>query len=148
MNSSGAASAKETFTSKETARIAGLSPDMLNYLARYGIVTASGNDRRARGHARRYLYVDLLLLRVIARLLENGVSVLRLRKALDGLKTRQGSIELLTKRFVVTDGYNLFLQDGGVAELLETGQLSFAFVLELRSLRAELTAAIVRQNAA
>ncbi|AJX82056.1 hypothetical protein BG97_1705 [Burkholderia pseudomallei 7894] len=121
---------------------------MLNYLARYGIATASGNDRRARGHARRYLYADLLLLRVIARLLENGISVLRLRKVLEGLKVRKDASGLLTKRFVVTDGYNLFLQDGGVAELLETGQLSFAFVLELSTLRTELGIAIERQNAA
>lgn len=144
----GATSAKRTFTAKEAARLAGLSVDMLNYLGRYGIATASGSDRRARGHARRYVYADLLLLRVLARLLENGISVLRLRRALEGLKAREDSTELLTRRFVVTDGYNLFLQDGGVAELLETGQLSFAFVLELNSLRAELSTAITRQNAA
>ncbi|OMQ78216.1 hypothetical protein AQ713_28310 [Burkholderia pseudomallei] len=94
------------------------------------------------------MYADLLLLRVIARLLENGISVLRLRKVLEGLKVRKDASGLLTKRFVVTDGYNLFLQDGGVAELLETGQLSFAFVLELSTLRTELGIAIERQNAA
>ena len=148
MHSPDATSAKATFTAKEAARIAGLTVDMVNYLCRYGIVVPSGNNRRARGHARRYLYADLLLLRVIARLLENGISVLRLRKALDGLKARQDSAELLTKRFVVTDGYNLFLQDGGIAELLETGQLSFAFILELSSLRAELGTAIGRRSVA
>ncbi|MCR1770514.1 MerR family transcriptional regulator [Burkholderia glumae] len=141
-------SAREAFTAKEAARLAGLSLDMLNYLGRYGIAAPSGNERRARGHARRYLYADLLLLRVIARLLENGISVLRLRKALEGLQARLDSTELLTKRFVVTDGYNLLLQDGGVTELLETGQLSFAFVLELSNLRTELGTAIERLSAA
>ncbi|HEM7879480.1 TPA: MerR family transcriptional regulator [Burkholderia contaminans] len=148
MNEAGSTSTKETFTAREAARLAGLSFDMLNYVSRYGIVSPSGNVRRSRGHARRYVYTDLLLLRVIARLLANGISILRLRRALEGLRSRQGAADLLSKRFVVTDGYNLWAQDGGVAELLETGQLSFAFVLELTSLRTEMSDAISRQSAA
>ncbi len=142
------ASVKETFSAKEAAKLAGLSFAMLNYLGRYDIVGPSGSDQRSRGRARRYLYADLLLLRVIGRLLQNGISVLRLRRALEGLRARQSSADLLTKRFVVTDGYNIFFQDSGVAELLETGQMTFAFVLELSSLRSEMSLAIERQAAA
>jgi DNA-binding transcriptional MerR regulator len=132
----------DTFSAKQAADLSGLSMHMLNYLGRYQFVEPSGNQRRSRGVARRYEFADLLLLRVIARLLENGISVLRLRRALDGLRARGGAVELLVRRFVITDGYNLLLQDDGVAELLETGQLSFAFVLELGTLRTELTAAV------
>ncbi|NIF69591.1 MerR family transcriptional regulator [Burkholderia sp. Ap-962] len=138
----------ETFSAKQAADLSGLSMHMLNYLGRYHLVEPSGNARRSRGHARRYEFADLLLLRVIARLLENGISVLRLRRDLEGLRTRGGATELLVRRFVVTDGYNLLFQDGGVAELLESGQLSFAFVLELGSLRSEVSLAIQRRAAA
>ncbi len=132
----------DTFSAKQAATLSGLSFDMINYLGRYGIVSPSGNNRRCRGHARRYLFVDLLLLRIIARLLENGISVLRLRRSLEGLMARDGAASLTFKKFVVTDGYNLFFQDSGVIELLESGQLSFAFVLELSSLRNEVSEAV------
>nr|WP_302565310.1 MerR family transcriptional regulator [Burkholderia metallica] len=135
--------AVDTFSAKQAATLSGLSFDMINYLGRYGIVNPSGNDRRSRGHARRYLYTDLLLLRIIARLLENGISVLRLRRSLEGLMAKDGAAALTLRRFVVTDGYNLFFQDSGVVELLESGQLSFAFVLELSSLRNEMSAAVM-----
>ncbi|MGC2966205.1 MerR family transcriptional regulator [Paraburkholderia aspalathi] len=148
MHNAQSASVKETFSAKEAAKLAGLSFAMLNYLGRYDIAGPSGSDQRSRGRARRYLYADLLLLRVVGRLLQNGISVLRLRRALEGLRSRQSSDDLLTKRFVVTDGYNIFFQDSGVAELLETGQLTFAFVLELSSLRSEMSMAIERQAAA
>ncbi len=148
MHNASPTSIVEAFTAKEAAKLAGLTVHMVNYLARYEIVSPSGGQRRSRGLARRYLYADLLLLRVTARLLENGISVLRLRKALEGLRQRGGATDILARRFVITDGYNLFFKDAGVAELLETGQLSFAFVVELRSLRAEMSAAIERYAAA
>lgn len=125
----------QDFTAAQAARLAHLSVDMVNYLSRYHVVEASGAGRRGRGCRRRYVYSDILILRVISRLLDNGISVLRLRKSLSALRERGAIKEVLVRRFVVTDGHDIFFQDGGVAELLESGQLSFAFVLELSALR-------------
>lgn len=119
--------------------MSGLSVDMLNYLARHELVTASGTESPGRGRRRRYLFADLILLRAVAQMLDRGISVLRLKKSLASMRQRGASFDLLlSSRYLVTDGYNLFFQDAGVIEALETGQLSFAFVLELSTIRASV----------
>jgi len=121
------------------ARIAGLSVHMVNYLCRHGIVEPSAGDRRGRGVRRKYSYADMLLLRVVAKLLNQGTSVLRLKKSLTELQARgRTTQDLVTKKFVATDGHNLYFEDGGILELLDSGQMAFAFVLELGSIRDEV----------
>ena len=76
------------FSVKTTAKISGLSSHMLNYLRRYGIITPSGSKVSGRGIAVKYSYTDILLLRIISRLLTQGISPLRLRKSLTALQKR------------------------------------------------------------
>jgi DNA-binding transcriptional MerR regulator len=129
------------------ARISGLSLDMVNYLCRHGVVKPSGSTKRARGVPRRYLYSDVLLLRVIAKLLEKHVSVLRLKKCLASLQRKTGDASgLLSKRYLVTDGYDVYFADRNSLQLLESGQMAFAFVMELSSIREEVNTKILRQK--
>lgn len=136
----------ESFPAHQAARLAGLSLDMVNYLCRSEIVLPTAGKKRGRGVPRLYSFSDVLLLRVIARLLEHGISVLRLRKSLAGLRARSGDVaaDMLTKRFLLIDGHDVFIQDGGLLETLETGQIVFAFVLELNSLRTGLRAELLK----
>ena len=131
----------EWHTVAEAARVSGLSVDMVNYLSRHELVTASGTKTPKRGRQRRYLFTDLILLRAVAQMLERGISVLRLKKCLSSVRQRGVSLdELLCRRYLVTDGYNVFFQDAGGIEALESGQLAFAFVLELSAIRASIVA--------
>lgn len=131
------------FDAKAAARLSGLTFDMINYLCRHELVSPSVGSKRGRGSRRRYSYADILLLRVIAKLLLNGISPLRLRNSLKSLHGRDVEAKgILTTRYVVTDGYNIYFQDEGVVELLDSGQMTFAFVLELTKLRDEVTANI------
>ena len=128
------------FTIRTASRVSGLSVHMLNYMCRNEIVMPSENSRRGRGVVRRYSFEDILLLKVIKKLLDQGVSTLRLKDAFNGIRSRGGSgRELLSKRFVVTNGQDVFFQDGGIVELLSSGQFAFAFVLELESLRKDVS---------
>ena len=136
-------------SAKKAAQLAGLTTDMVNYLCRYSIVIPTGSTKRGRGKARRFTFSDVLLLRVIAKLLVNGVSVLRLRKSLAALQKRgKGPQEILSKRYVATDGRKIYFQNDGVLEIFESGQTAFAFVLELGSIRKELTEIIEREQKA
>src|SRR5665213_2203511 len=104
----------EWLSSVTVSRVSGLSLDMVNYLCRYGIATPHGGGLRGRGRTRRYSYADALLLRVIAKLLANGVSVLRLRRAILAMHRRNATPQILTRKFVVTDGRDLyFMAKGG-----------------------------------
>lgn len=112
---------------------------MVNYLCRHDIVSPSGNSDRGRGKMRKFTYVDVLLLRVIAKLLAQGISVLRLRKCLHSLKQHSDEINsLLSRKFLVTDGQTIYFSENNVLEALDSGQLSFGFFLELNSVRNEV----------
>jgi DNA-binding transcriptional MerR regulator len=135
----------EWYDTRDVSRISGLSMAMVNYLCRYGIVKPSGSRARGRGTARKYLYADILLLRVIAKLLAQGISVMRLRKSLAALQKRGvRTSELVSRRYVLTDGYNLYFQDKATLEQLDSGQLTFAFVLQLNALRTEVDTTLAR----
>lgn len=126
------------FSASQAASLSGLSLDMVNYLARNKIIDASGGGQRGRGRRRLYAYADILLLRIVAKLLANGISVLRLKKSIVAIRDRGGDTEALTHRFLVTDGQELYFQNGELVELLSSGQLAFAFVLELAAIRSDL----------
>lgn len=127
----------EYFTVREASSVSSLSVAMLNYLMRHQIVIATGSTLQGRGRARRYTFADLVLLRAVAQLLQRGVSVLRLKQGLIAARKRGKTVaDLLGKRYLLTDGYNLYFQDSGTLELLETGQMAFAFVLQLDGIRS------------
>jgi DNA-binding transcriptional MerR regulator len=138
----------EWHTAKAAARISGLSEGMINYLCRHSIVTPSHGKKRGRGTVREYTYGDVLLLRIIAKLLTQGVSVLRLKKSLIALQKRgTHAAELVSQKFVITDGRNVYFGDGTAFEVMTSGQMAFAFVLELGSIRRYVDAKIARKAA-
>ena len=128
----------EHFSARAAARLSGLTVDMVNYLCRHEIVVASGSKARGRGTARKYTFADILLLRVLAQLLGQGVSVLGLRKSLAVYRKRAGQADLASCRYFVTDGYNVYLQDEGRLENLTSGQQAFAFVLDMQPIRKKV----------
>lgn len=119
----------------------GLSRAMLTYLAHQQIVRPSETRHAARGRRRLYSFGDLILLRAIARLLEQGIEVKRLRPQLQKLQkefnTQQEFATAL--KYLVTDGADVFTVEGKdqITSAL-TGQLAFAFLLDLRQLNDEV----------
>lgn len=128
------------YPAKSAARISGLSEDMVNYLCRSKFIVPTGSKNRGRGTTRKYVFSDILLLRIIAKLLEQGISVLRLKKCLAALQKRGGKTnELVTKKFVITNGYEIYFEENEILQMLSSGQLAFAFVIELTNLRKEVS---------
>jgi DNA-binding transcriptional MerR regulator len=121
------------FRAAQAARLAGLSLDMLNYLCRHAIVLPSSGG--GRGRARLYAYEDVLLMRVMAQLLSQGVSVLGLRRSLADHRQKTGRLGVATCRFFVTDGYNVLLRDADTLVDVTSGQHVFSFVLDLQPVR-------------
>jgi DNA-binding transcriptional MerR regulator len=128
------------YSPAQVALVTGLSKYMVDYLCRNELVTPSGNCPRGRGRQRQYIFSDIVLLRVVAKLLKQRISVLRFRKSFLSAKQRHANVrELLARKYLVTDGLRVYLQNDGVLERLDTGQLSFAFILDLAPIRDEVS---------
>lgn len=120
---------------------------MVDYLCRHGLITPSGEGARGRGRARRYTFPDLVLLRVVAKLLGQGISVRGFRKSFLAAKQRQANIrQILARRYLVTDGNRVYLQNDGVLERIDSGQTSFAFVMDLEPVRRDLRIQLERKR--
>lgn len=131
---------KISFSSKEASVFSELSLAMVNYLHRTGLIVPAIGRKRGKGIERKYSFGDLVILKSIAKLLEAGVSVLRLKKALVNLRKLHSEITLdnMPGAYLVTDGKEVYLkQSNGVLELLISGQLGFLFVVDVEAVRKD-----------
>jgi len=128
------------FSIGQAAAFSGLTLPMVNYLCRSKIIKPSNGERRGRGVQRLFSFGDLVVMRAVKRLLDGGVTVYRLRRGLEALRSVHPEITetSMPAAFLVTDGKEVFLKHtSGVLELLANGQFGFAFVVEMESLRKE-----------
>ena len=130
------------FRSKLTAEIAGITYRQLDYWARRGIVGPSLTSASGSGSRRLYSYRDLLELRVIKTLIDSGIKLQQVRKALDYLRGQLG--EDVTTASLVINGTNSIVvsTEGELIELLQNGQ-GVLNVLALGSVKDTVDASIV-----
>jgi DNA-binding transcriptional MerR regulator len=125
--------------------LSGISRPMLDYLCREDLVTPSASNQRGRGRQRRYTFGDVVVLRMVGRLLSSGIEVSKIRRGLRELQRRTNNISPgnIPFRLVVTDGTDVFLKDNGriLESLTANGQLAFAFLLDIHQSEAEVIAA-------
>lgn len=122
--------------------LSGVSRPMLDYLSREEMLLPSGSSDRKRGKRRLYTFGDVVVLRVIGRLLASGIEVRRLRRGLKKLQQRTAASTPgeLSFRYLVTNGAEIFLKgpDGKFETLTGGGQLAFAFLIDMRHSEAEV----------
>jgi DNA-binding transcriptional MerR regulator len=109
--------------------IVGITYRQLDYWARTGLAAPSVQRAEGSGSQRLYSFEDIVRLRVIKRLLDTGVSLERIRVALDEL-TRQG--RALAEVTLASDGRTVYAMDDDrqLLDLLKRGQGVFAIALE------------------
>jgi DNA-binding transcriptional MerR regulator len=110
-------------------RAAGITYRQLDYWARTGLVEPSVRSATGSGSQRLYSFRDILVLRVVNRLLEAGVSLPNIRTAIGHLRDR-GAHDL-AQLTLVSDGttvYELASPDD-VVDLLREGQGVFAIAV-------------------
>jgi DNA-binding transcriptional MerR regulator len=108
---------------------AGITYRQLDYWARTGLVEPSVRGATGSGTQRLYSFRDILVLKVVKRLLDTGVSLQNIRTAVDAL--RQRGVEDLSRITMLSDGttvYELTTPDE-VVDLLQGGQAVFAIAL-------------------
>ena len=132
---------QKCFTTKEAVRLSRLTKTMIDYLVRTELLSPSISGPCTKGQKRQFSFSDILILKVINKLLQQGVSVKKLKVALQSLtKSDRKEIERTgVWHYLVTDGNNIYLKRENeiLVSLTQGGQLSFLFVIELQNLRSE-----------
>ena len=88
------------------ARAAGITYRQLDYWARTGLVVPSIRNAEGSGTQRLYSFRDILLLRVVKRFLDVGISLQQIRVAIEHLRER--GIDDLTELTLVSDGFSVY----------------------------------------
>lgn len=101
----------------------------LDYWARTGLVTPEVRGATGSGTQRLYSFRDILILKVIKRLIDAGISLQQIRIAIDHLRAR--GVDDLTEVTLMSDGISVFecTSDDEVIDLLRGGQGVFGIAL-------------------
>lgn len=124
----------EGFTAQQACRLTGCTPHQLRYWDRVSLVEPSVQSTGGRpGKRRLYGFRDLVALRVVKSLLDNGMSVQRVRRAWDYLRRTADMDRHLAEVQLVTDGQSIFRVASDEDELIDAlreGQLAFFVAID------------------
>jgi DNA-binding transcriptional MerR regulator len=108
---------------------AGITYRQLDYWARTGLVDPTVRSATGSGTQRLYSFKDILLLKIIKRLLDAGVSLQQIRVAIDHLRER--GTDDLTQVTLMSDGASVYecRSADEVIDLLQGGQGVFGIAI-------------------
>ena len=113
----------------QVCKIVGISYRQLDYWARTALVTPSIQDARGSGSQRLYSFEDLIDLKLVKKLLDAGISLQRVREAIDYLHELGHDPTGIT---IASDGVGVYAckSPEEVFDLLRKGQGVFGIALD------------------
>jgi DNA-binding transcriptional MerR regulator len=114
----------------EVCKLVGISYRQLDYWARTGLVTPSVREAGGSGTQRLYSFRDLVQLKVIKKLLDAGVSLQNVRKAVVYLRQHLGTEPASVT--LMSDGARIYAceSEDEIIDLVKRGQGVFAIALD------------------
>lgn len=134
----------ESFSGKKAADVVGISYRQLDYWARTDLIRPSLADAKGSGSRRRYSYRDLIELKLVKTLLDNGIKLESIRGAFGYLRDQLGE-DLSTAKLVIGDSSAVLVREND--ELIDVvnryqGQ-GVLNLLALDGVQSQVDAAIV-----
>ena len=128
-NVAGADSAEIGYRGPTACSAAGITYRQLDYWARTALVEPSVRAAHGSGSQRLYSFRDILVLKVVKRLLDTGISLQQIRAAVQHLRDR-GSADL-AQVTLMSDGVSVYecTSTDEVVDLLQGGQGVFGIAL-------------------
>lgn len=124
----------EGFTALQASRFTGTTGNQLRYWDKIGLVKPGVQATGGRPGVRRmYSFRDLIALKVVTSLLEGGMSLQRVRRAYEYLRSSAHLDEHLSSVKLVTDGKSIFKickDEGEILDALRHGQMSFFVAID------------------
>jgi DNA-binding transcriptional MerR regulator len=111
------------------ANAAGITYRQLDYWARTGLVEPTVQSAQGSGSQRLYGFRDILVLKLVKRLLDTGISLQQIRVAVDQL--RASGISDLAETTLMSDGASVYLctSNDEVIDLVSRGQGVFGIAV-------------------
>ncbi|MGN6273011.1 MAG: MerR family transcriptional regulator [Protaetiibacter sp.] len=111
------------------ARAAGISYRQLDYWARTELVEPTIRGAAGSGTQRLYGFRDILVLKLVKRLLDTGISLQQIRTAVNQL--REAGVNDLAQTTLMSDGASVYLctSDDEVIDLVSRGQGVFGIAV-------------------
>ncbi|GGF33572.1 MerR family transcriptional regulator [Subtercola lobariae] len=111
------------------ARAAGITYRQLDYWARTGLVEPTVRGAAGSGSQRLYGFRDILVLKLVKRLLDTGISLQQIRTAIDQL--RESGVTDLAQTTLMSDGASVYLctSNDEVIDLVSRGQGVFGIAV-------------------
>ena len=108
---------------------AGISYRQLDYWARTGLVEPTVRSATGSGSARLYGFKDILVLKIVKRLLDTGVSLQNIRTAVSHLRER--GVDDLARITLMSDGASIYecTSSEEIFDLLQGGQGVFGIAI-------------------
>ena len=108
---------------------AGISYRQLDYWARTGLIEPTVRGAKGSGSQRLYSFQDILLLKVVKRLLDAGISLQQIRTAVQHL--REAGVYDLAQTTLMSDGASVYLctSNDEVIDLVSRGQGVFGIAV-------------------
>jgi len=129
LGETGADSAEIGYRGPTACAAAGITYRQLDYWARTALVEPSVRAAHGSGSQRLYSFRDILVLKVVKRLLDTGISLQQIRAAVQHLRNR-GSADL-AQVTLMSDGVSVYecTSADEVVDLLQGGQGVFGIAL-------------------
>ena len=112
-------------------RLVGISYRQLDYWARTDLIKPSVQDARGSGSQRLYSFPDVVQLKVIKRLLDAGMSLKRIRQAVEILRQQLRSERPLADVTLLSDGSTIYAATSAdeVVDVFRRGQGVFGIAV-------------------
>lgn len=117
------------YRGRVACQAAGITYRQLDYWARTGLVEPSIRSAQGSGSQRLYSFRDILVLKVVKRLLDTGVTLQQIRKAVSFLKDR--GVDDLASITLMSDGASVYecRSRDEMIDLIEGGQGVFGIAV-------------------
>jgi DNA-binding transcriptional MerR regulator len=112
----------EDFSGKRAAEIVGISYRQLDYWARTDLIRPAVADAKGSGSRRKYSYRNLVELKLVKTLLDNGIKLEQVRKAFGYVREQLGEDPTAARLMITGDSVVLVRDDNDLVDVVNRYQ--------------------------
>jgi DNA-binding transcriptional MerR regulator len=122
---------EQGYRAPQVCKIVGITYRQLDYWARTGLLRPSIQTARGSGSQRLYAFGDIVQLRVVKRLLDAGMSLKKIRQAMEILRDQLRSDRPLSDVTLLSDGTTIYAAHSAdeVVDVFRRGQGVFGIAV-------------------